>query len=60
MGWAANGGVAAAITKGIGFGYSEYLRSNVNPETGEVKLDLEDLKKNFMKFFEKFKNMEGN
>lgn len=60
VGWAANGGVAAAITKGIGFGYSEYLKSNVNPETGEVKLDLEDLKKNFMKFFEKFKNMEGS
>ena len=55
IGWAANGAVAAGITKGIGFGYSEYLKSRMNRETGEIKLDLADLKKNFMTFFKKFK-----
>ena len=44
IGWTANAGVAAGITKGIGFGYSEYLKNNINKETGEIKLDLEDLK----------------
>ena len=57
IGWTANAGVAAGITKGIGFGYSEYLKNNINKETGEIKLDLEDLKKNFMKFFNQFKDM---
>ena len=57
IGWTANAGVAAGITKGIGFGYSEYLKNNINKETGEIKLDLEDLKQNFMKFFNQFKDM---
>ena len=57
IGWTANAGVAAGITKGIGFGYSEYLKNNMNKETGEIKLDLEDLKQNFMKFFNQFKDM---
>ncbi len=56
IGWTANAGVAAGITKGIGFGYSEYLKNNINKETGEIKLDLEDLKQNFMKFFNQFKD----
>ena len=56
IGWTANAGVAAGITKGIGFGYSEYLKNNINKETGEIKLDLEDLKKNFMEFFNQFKD----
>lgn len=59
IGWAANGAVAAGITKGIGFGYSEYLKSRMDYKTGEIKLDLEDLKKNFMTFFEKFKKQEA-
>lgn len=59
IGWAANGAVAAGITKGIGFGYSEYLKSRMNRETGEIKLDLADLKKNFMTFFKKFKKQEA-
>lgn len=57
IGWTSNAGVAAGITKGIGFGYSEYLKNNINKETGEIKLDLEDLKQNFMKFFNQFKDM---
>ena len=57
IGWTANAGVAAGITKGIGFGYSEYLKNNINKETEEIKLDLEDLKQNFMKFFNQFKDM---
>ena len=57
IGWTANAGVAAGITKGIGFRYSEYLKNNINKETGEIKLDLEDLKQNFMKFFNQFKDM---
>ena len=57
IGWTANAGVAAGITKGIGFGYSEYLKNNINKVTGEIKLDLEDLKQNFMKFFNQFKDM---
>ena len=57
IGWTANAGVAAGITKGIGFSYSEYLKNNINKETGEIKLDLEDLKQNFMKFFNQFKDM---
>ena len=57
IGLTANAGVAAGITKGIGFGYSEYLKNNINKETGEIKLDLEDLKQNFMKFFNQFKDM---
>ena len=57
IGWTANAGVAAGITKGIGFGYSEYLKNNINKETGEIKLDLEDLKQNFMEFFNQFKDM---
>ena len=56
IGWTANAGVAAGITKGIGFGYSEYLKNNINKETGEIKLDLEDLKQNFMKFFNQCKD----
>lgn len=56
IGWTANAGVAAGITKGIGFGYSEYLKNNINKETGEIKLDLEDLKQNFMEFFNQFKD----
>ena len=32
IGWTANAGVAAGITKGIGFGYSEYLKNNINKE----------------------------
>ncbi len=59
IGWATNGAVAAGITKGIGFGYSEYLKSRMNRETGEIKLDLADLKKNFMTFFKKFKKQEA-
>ena len=57
IGWTANAGVAAGITKGIGFGYSEYLKNNINKESGEIQLDLEDLKQNFMKFFNQFKDM---
>ena len=56
IGWAANGTVAASITKGIGLGYSEYLKNNVNTETGEINLDLDDLKQNFFKYFNQFKN----
>ena len=56
IGWTANAGVAAGITKGIGLGYSEYLKNNINKETGEIKLDLEDLKQNFMEFFNQFKD----
>ena len=57
IGWATNGAVAGGITKGIGFGYSEYLKNNVNAETGEINLDLEDLKENFLKYFNQFKNI---
>lgn len=57
IGWVANGAVAGGITKGIGFGYSEYLKNNVNAETGEINLDLEDLKENFLKYFNQFKNI---
>ena len=56
IGWAANGTIAGSITKGIGFGYSEYLKNNVNTETGEINLDLDDLKENFFKYFNQFKN----
>lgn len=57
IGWVANGTVAGGITKGIGFEYSEYLKNNVNAETGEINLDLEDLKENFLKYFNQFKNI---
>ncbi len=56
IGWTANGAVAGAITKGIGFGYSEYLKNNVDTETGEINLDLDDLKENFLEYFNQFKN----
>ena len=39
IGWTANAGVAAGITKGIGFGYSEYLKTNLNKDTRAKKLD---------------------
>lgn len=55
VGDAANGVVAGGITKGIGLGYSEYLKNNVDKETGQVKLDFEDLKANFLKYFNMFK-----
>ena len=35
----------------------DQLKNNINKETGEIKLDLEDLKQNFMKFFNQFKDM---
>lgn len=56
IGWAANGTVAAGITKGIGFGYSEYLKNNVDKKTGQVNLDFEDLKVNFLRYFNMFKD----
>ena len=58
IGWAANGAVAGSITGAIGLGYSEYLKNNVNNETGEIILDLDDLKENFLKYFNEFKNMK--